>query len=258
MEPACFGNNHTEVQAGASGFSCTAVWVTCFMSTLRPISHFWNHKPHSFIKRIPLCIRLSKMVQQDLGKWITRGCQRRLVVKKIRKPMTSHDIYRLCQKKNPSIRPQHVFALLSEMIQKRVVCTVNKRRGKGRLYYLTELGISLVQEHFDKHREPVDKSVDWELFGELMTASLRTKILFELAQPTPSNWSENTPRNVQRRLRATNPTSVTSVSRLLKRLEEKELVACIGFRKKRSQKLYDITEKGKCIVGALQKYRGAI
>ena len=191
--------------------------------------------------------------QKYLGKWLDNGSQRRLVATSLYKPMTSLELCRLCREQNPSVQPQDVWALLRDMANKGIAMAVNSRLRKGRLYYLTDMGRSLLLKHFGLKRDPLDTTICWDSYGSIVCAKLRKKILGEIIQPSLLGWTENTATEIKKRLRDSHPASIGRVSRAIRELACDKLIRCCKIKKAYDQKIYEATSMGRRVMEWIKK-----
>ena len=185
--------------------------------------------------------------------WLRNSPQREVLAKSLYKPMTTCQIAGLCQRHNPKIRASDVNAHFRDMAAKGLVRVVNNRCRTGRLYYWTILGIDVMRRLGGVQFRPLDKDIDWDVFGRALSGQLWRALMSELEQPKLDSWChENTPSGLRRAIRKHRSSDISAVSKALKALEQENLVEAVSF-KKSGQRIYGITEAGRKILQWLKR-----
>ena len=186
--------------------------------------------------------------QRTLWKWIEGGSRRHLLVTQLYKPLTTGQLCVLCQQHNPKIRIQDVHALLLDLIEKGLVRAVNRRRRVGRVYYLTRHGCNLLSREAGLDRPPLDRTVDWQVYGNVLAGRLKRLLLKELDQPTLDWWLDCTPSGLKRRLHRKHPTGLSTIAKSLRKMEGEGVVETRGRKKATNQRLYGLTDSGRRVL----------
>jgi len=101
--------------------------------------------------------------------------------------------------------------------------------------------------------EPLPEELDWSLYSRIVRGKTRRAVLLEIGRSSPFKTEEKTATQIRKNLADDYSVSLNPVISVLKELQESELIHCVGTTTRRTQKIYDLTDKGQYYVNQLKK-----
>lgn len=178
------------------------------------------------------------MNKSDVYKWLNNSYRRKILIKKIKQPMTVSQLANQAKLQ----REACTFLLWQLSVYGLVQC-LNKEARASRLYWLTDSGEECQRRMFREESLPEDAhdfpKVDWKLYG-WACYSHRSTILKTLVMPMQ-------PAEIKRRALAQNPLlrmNVNNVLDVLRDFLSNGIVRTTPLSKHK-RRIYELTEVGR-------------
>jgi len=186
------------------------------------------------------------MNKSDVYKWLNNSYRRKILIKKIKQPMTVSQLANQAKLQ----REACTFLLWQLSVYGLVKC-LNKEARASRLYWLTDSGEECQRRMFREESLPEDANdfpkVDWKLYG-WACYSHRSTILKTLVMPMQ-------PAEIKRRALAQNPLlrmNVNNVLDVLRDFLSKGIVRTTPLPKNK-RRIYELTEVGRAFQKLLNR-----